>query len=74
MSASTKPGGLVGVRGMYIRFASSANVRDPALTEISSDVIAIVQFEVGFILNFYLIEAIGVQSGIEVPRSVGREV
>jgi hypothetical protein len=57
VSASTKPGGLVAVRGMYIRLASSANVRDPALMDISA-VIVIVKMEVRFILNFYLIEAI----------------
>jgi len=59
------------VRGMYIRFASSANVRDPALTDISSVIIAIVQIAIGVIPKFYLIEAIGIQGDIKVPRSVG---
>ena len=41
VSASTRPGGLVGVRGMFIRFASSASVSDPLRNGISSDAPAI---------------------------------
>jgi len=38
VSASMRPGGLVAVSGMFIRFARSANVWDPALiTNISLD-------------------------------------
>jgi len=59
------------VRGMYIRFASSAKARDPAFADISSVMIAIVQIEIGVIPKLYLIEAIGVQGDIKVPRSVG---
>ena len=45
VSASTRPGGLVGVRGMFIRFANCANVSEPLRKGISSDAPAIIAID-----------------------------
>ena len=53
VSASTRPGGLVGVSGIYIRFANSTKVADPALgNDISSDAIAMISLNFVFGLPF----------------------
>ncbi len=49
VSASTRPGGLVGVSGIFIRFANSVKVADPALgNDISSDAIAMISIDFAF--------------------------